>query len=58
MTQVRYKVDWVYASAVRRPQGDSWEEHSRIVDAIESGDADLAAAAARAHGRQGSQALG
>ena len=49
MTQVRYKVDWVYASAVRRPQGDSWEEHGRIVDAIEAADADLAAQAAHAH---------
>lgn len=58
MVQIRYKVDWVYATAVRRPAGDSWEEHSRIVDAIASGDAEQAAAAARAHGRQGSQALG
>lgn len=58
MVQIRYKVDWVYATAVRRPAGDSWEEHSRIVDAIASGDAELAAAAARAHVRHGSQALG
>ena len=49
MTQVRYKVDWVYASVVRRPQGDSWEEHSRIVDAIEAADTELAAQAAHAH---------
>ncbi|BEP14212.1 GntR family transcriptional regulator [Acidothermaceae bacterium B102] len=49
MTQVRYKVDWVYASAVRRPQGDSWEEHGRIVDAIEEADSELAAQAAHAH---------
>lgn len=58
MVQIRYKVDWVYATAVRRPAGDSWEEHSRIVDAIASGEAELAAAAARAHVRHGSQALG
>jgi len=49
MTQVRYKVDWVYASAVRRPQSDSWEEHSSIVDAIEAADPEGAAQAAKAH---------
>ncbi len=58
MLQIRYKVDWVYATSVRRPAGDSWDEHSRILDAIESGDPDLAAAAAQAHVRHGSQALG
>ena len=49
MVQIRYKVDWVYASAVRRPQGDSWEEHSRIVEAIEAADAERASVAAHAH---------
>jgi DNA-binding GntR family transcriptional regulator len=56
MLQIRYKVDWVYASAVRRPQSDSWEEHSRIVDAIETGDPDLAAKAAHDHVQHGSDA--
>jgi DNA-binding GntR family transcriptional regulator len=56
MVQFRYKVDWVYASAVRRPPGDSWEEHSRIVDAIEAGDPDLAAQAAHDHVQHGSDA--
>ncbi|MDX6223092.1 MAG: hypothetical protein QOD91_2146 [Frankiales bacterium] len=56
MVQVRYKVDWVYAAAVRRPQADSWEEHSRIVDAIESGDPELASQVARAHVQHGSDA--
>lgn len=56
MLQVRYKVDWVYASAVRRPQGDSWVEHSRIVDAIERADPDLAARVAHDHVQHGSDA--
>jgi DNA-binding FadR family transcriptional regulator len=56
MLQIRYKVDWVYASAVRRPQSDSWAEHSRIVDAIETGDADAAGQAAHAHVQHGSDA--
>ena len=58
MAQVRHKVEWVYATAVHRPAGDSWDEHSQIVDAIHSGDTELAAATARAHVRHGSQALG
>ena len=56
MVQMRYKVDWVYASSVQRPQGDSWEEHSRIVDAIETGDADAAAQVAHDHVQHGSDA--
>jgi DNA-binding GntR family transcriptional regulator len=56
MVQIRYKVDWVYATTVRRPQPDSWEEHSRIVDAIETGDPDLAAKVAHAHVQHGSAA--
>jgi DNA-binding GntR family transcriptional regulator len=56
MVQIRYKVDWVYATTVRRPQRDSWEEHSRIVDAIETGDPDLAAKVAQVHVQHGSDA--
>ena len=56
MRQIRFKVDWVYASAVRRPASDAWEEHSRIVDAIEAGDASLAARAARDHVQHGAAA--
>jgi DNA-binding GntR family transcriptional regulator len=43
------KIDWVYAAKVRRPPGDSWEEHAEIVDAIEKGDATLARQAAQTH---------
>lgn len=56
MVQLRYKVDWVYATAVRRPARDSWDEHAGIVDAIEAADSVAAAEAARAHVRRGSQA--
>lgn len=56
MTQMRYKVDWVYAMYVRRPARDSWDEHSQIVDAIERQDAELAAVIARTHVKHGEQA--
>ncbi len=56
IVQLRYKVDWVYATAVRRPARDSWDEHASIVDAIEAADTTSAAEAARAHVRRGSQA--
>jgi DNA-binding GntR family transcriptional regulator len=56
LVQVRYKVDWVYATAVRRPPRDSWDEHAGIVDAIEAADSTAAAEAARTHARRGSQA--
>ena len=56
MLQMRYKVTWVYATAVHRPQSDSWQEHSRIVDAIETGDSSVAAALAQAHVQHGSNA--
>lgn len=56
MRQIRDKVDWVYASSVRRPARDAWEEHSRIVDAIDVGDPALAAEVARDHVQHGSQA--
>jgi DNA-binding GntR family transcriptional regulator len=49
IVQLRDKIDWVYAARVRRPPGDSWEEHADMVDAIEKGDASLAVEAAQAH---------
>jgi DNA-binding GntR family transcriptional regulator len=53
ITQLRDKIDWVYATLVRRPAGDSWDEHAVIVEAIERGDPDGAVNAARQHIRQG-----
>jgi DNA-binding GntR family transcriptional regulator len=49
IVQLRDKIDWVYAAKVRRPPGDSWEEHAAMVDAIEKGDPALAVQAAQAH---------
>jgi DNA-binding GntR family transcriptional regulator len=49
IVQLRDKIDWVYAARIRRPPGDSWEEHADMVDAIEKGDAALAVEAAQAH---------
>jgi DNA-binding GntR family transcriptional regulator len=49
MVALHHKLDWAYASIVQRPAGESWDEHARIVDAIELGDADAAVDAAHAH---------
>jgi DNA-binding GntR family transcriptional regulator len=49
ITQLRDKIDWVYSTQVRRPPGDSWEEHDEIVAAIEKGNAALAVQAAQSH---------
>jgi DNA-binding GntR family transcriptional regulator len=54
--QLRHKIDWVYATTVRRPARDSWDEHAAIVDAIEAADPAAAADAARDHVRRASQA--
>ncbi len=56
IVQLRYKVDWVYATTVRRPARDSWDEHAGIVDAIEAADSTAAAESATTHVRRGSQA--
>jgi DNA-binding GntR family transcriptional regulator len=53
---LRYKIDWVYSSNVHRPQGDSWDEHANIVEAIELGDSDAAMSAARSHIERGANA--
>ncbi len=49
MVELHHKLDWAYAANVQRPAGESWDEHSLIIDAIERGDADGAVSAAQAH---------
>jgi DNA-binding GntR family transcriptional regulator len=44
VAQLRYKIAWVYAVELNRRAVDSWTEHQLIVDALESGDTDLARA--------------
>jgi DNA-binding GntR family transcriptional regulator len=56
ITQLRDKIDWVYSTKVRRPPGDSWDEHAEIVVAIENADAELAVGAAKRHIQRGSEA--
>ncbi|WP_030618645.1 GntR family transcriptional regulator [Streptomyces sclerotialus] len=53
LTQVRRKIDWVYAVDLgRTPPGDVgryWQEHGAIVDAVARGDAERARALTTAH---------
>jgi DNA-binding GntR family transcriptional regulator len=44
VAQLRHKIAWVYAVELNRRAVDSWTEHQLIVDALESGDTDLARA--------------
>jgi DNA-binding GntR family transcriptional regulator len=53
VTQLRDKIDWVYSTQVRRPAGDSWDEHALMVEAIERSGPDGAVEAARKHIEQG-----
>jgi DNA-binding FadR family transcriptional regulator len=42
-------VQWVFRIGAAHRAPHSWQEHIRLVDAIEAGDAEGAEAAARAH---------
>jgi DNA-binding GntR family transcriptional regulator len=52
VAQLRHKIAWVYARELNRRADDSWTEHQLIVDALESGDTDLAHAVMVEHIRQ------
>lgn len=53
LTQVRRKIDWMYAVDLDRPADGlavaSWQEHGAIVDAVARGDAERARALTAAH---------
>lgn len=49
VTQVDRRVRWYYTPIARHRGNRSWEEHGRLVDAIERGDADTAAQIMREH---------
>jgi DNA-binding GntR family transcriptional regulator len=53
VTQLRDKLAWAYSAQVRRPPGDSWEEHAEIVATIEGGDSALAVEVAKSHIQRG-----
>lgn len=42
ITQLGWKIAWVYAVELPRRATDSWDEHERICAALEAGDADRA----------------
>ncbi|MEV0705982.1 GntR family transcriptional regulator [Nocardia aurea] len=42
ITQLGWKIAWVYAVELPRRAADSWYEHERICGALEAGDADAA----------------
>ena len=46
---LRHLIEWIYSQRIAQRAPRSWEEHSRIVDAIASGDAATAENVARAH---------
>ncbi|MEY9893059.1 DNA-binding GntR family transcriptional regulator [Catenulispora sp. MAP5-51] len=43
ITQLRWKMEWVYTAKLPRRAQDSWREHREIVEVLESGDPDKAA---------------
>ncbi|MBB6172001.1 DNA-binding GntR family transcriptional regulator [Nocardiopsis mwathae] len=47
--QVDRRVRWYYTPVARTRGGSSWDEHDRLVDAVESGDEDAAARLMRDH---------
>lgn len=53
MADLRDKLDWAYATRVRRPPGVPWDEHDEIVSAIEDGDPRRSVAAAERHMQHG-----
>jgi DNA-binding GntR family transcriptional regulator len=46
---LRHLIEWIYSQRIAQRAPRSWQEHSRIVDAIAGGDADDAERVARAH---------
>ena len=46
---LRHLIEWIYSQRIAQRAPRSWDEHSRIVDAIASGDADSAERVARSH---------
>ena len=46
---LRHLIEWIYSQRIAQRAPRSWLEHSRIVDAIASGDANTAERVARAH---------
>lgn len=49
LTQLRYKLTWVYADESPVDPEESWEEHAAITDAVARGDAERARRLAAAH---------
>ncbi|WP_067722225.1 GntR family transcriptional regulator [Nocardia yamanashiensis] len=49
ITQLSWKIAWVYAVELPRRAGDSWREHEEICAALEAGDPDRAAAVVAEH---------
>jgi DNA-binding GntR family transcriptional regulator len=47
--RLRHLIEWIYAQRIAERAPRSWREHSKIVDAIASGDAEVAERVARAH---------
>lgn len=46
---LRHLIEWIYSQRIAQRAPRSWNEHSQIVDAIASGDANAAERVARAH---------
>jgi DNA-binding GntR family transcriptional regulator len=49
LTELRTKIEWVYAADVKRRAEASWTEHAWMVDALRAHDAEAAAAVATLH---------
>lgn len=49
ITQLRWKMEWVYTAKLPRRAQDSWREHREIVEVLESGDPDKAARVVSRH---------
>lgn len=49
VTQLSWKIAWVYTAELPRRAEDSWREHREIVKVLESGDADKAARVVARH---------
>lgn len=56
VTQLSWKIAWVYTAELPRRAEDSWREHREIVKALESGDPDKAARVVTRHIAQAQQA--
>lgn len=49
LTQLRYKITWVYGDGAPTRAAESWDEHAAIVDAVARGDAERARRLAAVH---------